>query len=72
MLGGELYFSDVFADRRIPKELQNDRVLWGECLSGALYTEDFRYFKLQNSHGSRILQKVGFLDFRIVEKNLWQ
>lgn len=40
--GGELYFSDVFADRRIPLELQHDPVLIGECLGGALYWEDFR------------------------------
>lgn len=40
--GGELYFSDVFADRRIPESLRQDPVLLGECLSGALYVEDFR------------------------------
>ena len=40
--GGELYFSDVFADRRIPEELKDDQVLYGECLAGAMYTEDFR------------------------------
>lgn len=40
--GGELYFSDVFADRRIPLDLRNDPVLLGECLGGALYWEDFR------------------------------
>eukprot|EP01125_Pyxidicula_operculata_P008424 TRINITY_DN2825_c0_g1_i2.p1 TRINITY_DN2825_c0_g1~~TRINITY_DN2825_c0_g1_i2.p1 ORF type:complete len:222 (-),score=44.72 TRINITY_DN2825_c0_g1_i2:75-740(-) len=37
--GGELYFSDVYSSCRIPEELQKDRVLWGECLSGALYIE---------------------------------
>ena len=40
--GGELYFSDVYADRRIPLELQKNKILWGECISGALYKEDFR------------------------------
>lgn len=54
--GGELYFSDVFADRRIPEELRQDEELYGECLSGALYIEDFR----------RILQDLGCHDFRIV------
>lgn len=39
--GGELYFSDVYADRRVPKYLQSDPVLHGECLSGALYWGDF-------------------------------
>ena len=39
--GGELYFSDVFAGRRIPEELQTDKVLLGECLGGAMYTKIF-------------------------------
>jgi len=39
--GGELYFADVYADRRIPDELISDPVLYGECLSGALYWRDF-------------------------------
>ena len=54
--GGELYFSDVFADRRIPKQLAEDPVLLGECLGGALYIEDFR----------RLLAGVGCLDYRVV------
>ena len=32
--GGELYFSDVYADRRIPEALKLDPVLLGECLEG--------------------------------------
>lgn len=55
--GGEMYFSDVYSDRRIPQSLQNDRVLWGECLSGALYWNDFL----------NIAKKVGFGDPRAVE-----
>lgn len=39
--GGEMYFSDIYADRRIPAELARDPVLYGECLSGALYVNDF-------------------------------
>jgi len=39
--GGELYFADVYADRRVPAHLQADPVLYGECLSGALYWRDF-------------------------------
>lgn len=57
--GGELYFSDVFADRRIPEALKSDPVLLGECLSGALYTEDFR----------RMLAKHGIADFRVVKSS---
>lgn len=54
--GGELYFSDVFADRRIPIALRNDPVLLGECLSGAMYVEDFR----------RTLAEIGCNDARIM------
>lgn len=39
--GGEFYFSDVYADRRIPPSVRNDPVLYGECLGGALYWNDF-------------------------------
>ncbi len=57
--GGELYFSDVFADRRIPKELATDPVLLGECLGGAMYHEDFR----------RLMAEVGCLDARICKNS---
>ncbi len=55
--GGELYFSDVYSDRRISKELAADPVLFGECLSGALYWNDFH----------NLARQVGFLDPRLVE-----
>lgn len=38
--GGELYFSDVYVDRPVPDELRKNAVLWGECISGALYWKD--------------------------------
>lgn len=55
--GGEMYFSDVYSDRRVPVHLQNDPVLWGECLSGALYWNDFL----------NISKSAGFVDPRNVE-----
>ncbi len=39
--GGEMYFSDVYADRRPPTDLMADPVVRGECLAGALYWNDF-------------------------------
>lgn len=56
--GGEMYFSDVYADRRIPAELASDEVLYGECLSGALYWNDFL----------RLAREAGFADPRVVEQ----
>ena len=55
--GGELYFSDVYADRRVAAELVQDPVLYGECLSGALYWNDF----------INLAKGAGFLDPRLVE-----
>ena len=52
--GGEFFFSDVFADRRIPEAISADPVIRGECLGGAMYVEDFR----------RMMQKAGWADFR--------
>ncbi len=57
--GGELYFSDVYADRRIPEQLKLEPVLLGECLAGAFYWEDFR----------RALQDLGCPDVRIVSES---
>lgn len=54
--GGELYFSDVYADRRVPHALLADPVLHGECLAGALYWADFL----------TIAKDAGFADPRLV------
>jgi arsenite methyltransferase len=39
--GGELYFADVYSDRRLSEEIKVDPLLYGECLGGALYWNDF-------------------------------
>ncbi|BBM87188.1 methyltransferase domain-containing protein [Candidatus Uabimicrobium amorphum] len=54
--GGELYFSDVFSNSRVPQQLKSDPVLYGECLAGAMYVEDFR----------RLLQGLGCMDYRVI------
>lgn len=55
--GGEFYFSDVYSDRRVPASVRNDPVLYGECLGGALYWNDFL----------TIAKRQGFADPRLVE-----
>lgn len=55
--GGEFFFSDVYADRRVPAEVRDDPVLYGECLGGALYWNDFQ----------RLAHATGFADPRLVE-----
>lgn len=54
--GGEMYFADVYADRRLEEGVRADPVLLGECLGGALYWNDFHW----------LAKKVGFLDPRLV------
>ncbi len=55
--GGEFYFSDIYADRRVPESVRSDSVLYGECLGGALYWNDFL----------RLASASGFADARLVE-----
>ena len=57
--GGEVYFSDIYSDRRLPENLKNHPVLYGECLGGALYHRDFESFA----------KKAGFTDPRIVSSS---
>ncbi|NWX40376.1 AS3MT methyltransferase, partial [Steatornis caripensis] len=38
--GGEMYFSDVYASQQLSEAVRKHRVLWGECLAGALYWRD--------------------------------
>jgi arsenite methyltransferase len=55
--GGEFYFSDIYADRRVPESLRTNPVIYGECLGGALYWNDFL----------RMARAAGFPDPRLVE-----
>jgi SAM-dependent methyltransferase len=55
--GGEFYFADIYADRRVPPELRDNPTLYGECLGGALYWNDFL----------RVAKAGGFPDPRLVE-----
>jgi SAM-dependent methyltransferase len=54
--GGELYFSDVYADRRIPQSVAQHPTLYSECLGGALYWNDL----------ITLSKAAGFLDPRLV------
>jgi len=56
--GGEFYFSDVYANRRLPKHMREDKVLHGECLGGALYSNDFVRYAIE----------AGFVEPRIVSQ----
>jgi len=57
--GGEFHFSDIYADQEVPESLRRDAVLWGECLSGALYWR----------HLHALARDVGFAAPRLVRAN---
>jgi len=59
--GGEMYFSDVYADRELSEDVRNHKVLWGECISGAM---DWRQLV-------KLCAEVGFAQPRLVSsKNM--
>lgn len=45
--GGEMHFSDVYCDRRLPEVARSNDLLWGECIAGALYINDFIHMAKQ-------------------------
>lgn len=56
--GGELCFSTIVADRRLPESLGDDITLARAGLAGAMYCEDFR----------RLLRDLGCYDYRNYSK----
>jgi ubiquinone/menaquinone biosynthesis C-methylase UbiE len=84
--GGEMYFSDVYADRRVPNSIAHDPVLRGECLGGALYYRDFETMakkagftdprivsiKVINIHNPRIKDMIGNIQFYSITHRLWK
>nr|XP_020498468.1 arsenite methyltransferase [Labrus bergylta] len=54
--GGELYFSDVYSSERVTEEIKNHKVLWGECIGGALWWKDLL----------QLAEEVGFSPPRLV------
>ncbi|KAJ1720364.1 hypothetical protein LPJ53_005003 [Coemansia erecta] len=54
--GGEFYFSDVYADAQLPEDVRSHDVLLGECIGGALYSQEFE----------QMAEKVGFARPRVL------
>ncbi|XP_042192919.1 arsenite methyltransferase [Callorhinchus milii] len=59
--GGEMYFSDIYSDRELPEKMRKHKVLWGECLGGALSWEEL----------VRIAKEVGFSTPRLTTAKLF-
>ena len=58
--GGELFISDIAADRRVPDRIRNDPKLIAECLGGALYEHDW----------FDAMKDAGFQDPRLVRRSV--
>ena len=54
--GGVLYFSDMFADRKVTEEINTHPLLLGECLGGALSNDEFK----------EIMKANGWDDYTVV------
>ena len=58
--GGEVCFSDIVADRRVPEDLSNDPIMVAECLGGALYEHDLM----------DTMEDAGFRDARVESRRI--
>ncbi|XP_075072333.1 arsenite methyltransferase-like isoform X2 [Mixophyes fleayi] len=54
--GGEMFFSDMYINRKLSEELKKNKMLWGEGISGALLWEDL----------AQIAKEIGFSCPRLV------
>ncbi len=59
---GSFTIADIVAERDVPKEMQEDKVLWGECISGALKEEDF----------IRLARGAGFYGINVTSRYLYR
>ena len=57
--GGVLYFSDIFADRKVPEEINTHPLLLGECLGGSMSYDEFR----------AIMKETGWKRFTVVSSH---
>jgi SAM-dependent methyltransferase len=58
--GGEIFFSDIAADRRVPQAIARDPRLVAECLGGAMYEHDL----------FDAMKDAGFADPRVVRRSV--
>jgi len=60
--GGEIYFSDIYSDQVVPDHIRKDKLLYGECLGGALWWEDL----------IRIAEECGFARPQLVTAHMFE
>jgi len=55
--GGRFLIADIISESEVPKELQNNKELWGECVSGALTLKQFLDYAKNNKFEGLRVQK---------------
>ncbi len=60
--GGRFVISDIVSDVEVPEEMQRDKALWGECLSGAMTEAAF----------VKAAESAGFYGITLEREYLWQ
>ncbi len=68
--GGEFYFADMYADRRLGETVRKDPVVYGEGLGGALYWGDF--LTLAKAAGFRDPRLVTSRPLAITDREVWE
>ncbi|XP_069756287.1 arsenite methyltransferase-like isoform X1 [Narcine bancroftii] len=66
--GGEMYFSDIYADRELPKAVRTHKVLWGEGLGGALWWKEL--FNIAKEVGFSAPRLICASQFPVANKEL--
>lgn len=59
---GRFVISDIVSDTEVAAHLRSDKLLWGQCLAGALTEEEFLTY----------LEQVGFQGIEILQKRFWK
>jgi len=67
-VGGELHFSDVYADRVLPTEVRENMELWENCIGGAMHWEEL--VKAAKEAGFSTPRLVNASELRVEKKEL--
>lgn len=59
---GRIVVSDIVSEEPVPAHLRVNRMLWGECISGALTEEEFLAY----------LEQSGFYGLEVLKKTYWK
>jgi SAM-dependent methyltransferase len=60
--GGRFVISDIVSEVQVPADMQRDKVLWGECISGALTEKEFSDFA----------QEAGFFGLETLKREFYK